>query len=79
MLQDQDSSHQIGQLKIIVLKYGVCKMRTQRKENYYYVFWTVAMVAFIVPQVFTAYAYMSIKNLLDKPIKVEYVNEKIRF
>ena len=50
-------------------------MRTQRKENYYYVFWTVAMVAFIVPQVFTAYAYMSIKDLLDKPIQVEYVNE----
>ena len=50
-------------------------MRTQRKENYYYVFWTIAMVAFIVPQVFTAYAYMSIRNLLDKPIQVEYVNE----
>ena len=48
--------------------------RTQKKENYYYVFWTVAMVAFIVPQVFTAYAYMSIKDLLDKPIQVEYVN-----
>ena len=52
-------------------------MRTQRKENYYYVFWTVAMIAFIVPQVFTAYAYMSIKDLLDKPIKVEYVNKKM--
>ena len=49
-------------------------MRTQRKENYYYVFWTIAMIAFIVPQVFTAYAYMSIKDLLDQPIKVEYVN-----
>ena len=48
--------------------------RTQKKENYYYVFWTVAMIAFIVPQVFTAYAYMSIKDLLDKPIQVEYVN-----
>ena len=33
------------------------------------------MVAFIVPQVFTAYAYMSIKDLLDKPIKVEYIND----
>ena len=48
--------------------------RTQKKENYYYVFWTVAMIAFIVPQVFTAYAYMSIKDLLDKPIQVEYIN-----
>ena len=46
-------------------------MRTQRKENYYYVFWTVAMVAFIVPQVFTAYAYMNIKGLLEEPIEVE--------
>ena len=46
-------------------------MRTQRKENYYYVFWTVAMVAFIVPQVFTAYAYMNIKSLLEEPVEVE--------
>ena len=45
-------------------------MRTQRKENYYYVFWTVAMVAFIVPQVFTAYAYMNIKSLLEEPVEV---------
>ena len=52
-------------------------MRTQRKENYYYVFWTIAMVAFIVPQVFTAYAYMSIKDLLEKPFKIEVV-EKVR-
>ena len=48
-------------------------MRTQRKENYYQIFWTVAMIAFIVPQVFTAYAYMTIKDLLDKPINVEVV------
>ena len=48
-------------------------MRTQRKENYYYVFWTIAMVAFIVPQVFTAYAYMHIKNLLERPFKIEVV------
>ena len=45
-------------------------MTTQLKETKYYIFWTVAMVAFIVPQVFTAYAYMSIKDLLDKPIKL---------
>ena len=49
-------------------------MRTQNKENYYYVFCTVAMIAFIVPQVFTAYAYMSIKHLLDQPIKIEHVS-----
>ena len=46
-------------------------MRTQNKENYYNVFWIVSMVAFIIPQVFTAYAYMSIKGLLDNPIDVE--------
>ena len=48
-------------------------MITQNKENYYYVFWTVAMIAFIVPQVFTAYAYMNIKTLLEKPFKIEIV------
>ena len=48
-------------------------MRTQRKENYYYVFWTVAMIAFIVPQVFTAYAYMSIKDLLSKPVPIQMI------
>ena len=48
-------------------------MSTQLKETKYYIFWTVAMVAFIVPQVFTAYAYMSIKDLLDKPIQAELV------
>ena len=47
------------------------KLRTQNKENYYYVFWIIAMVAFIVPQVFTAYAYMKIVNILDQPISVE--------
>ena len=40
-------------------------MRTQNKENYYYVFWIVAMVAFIVPQVFTAYGIMKITDYLD--------------
>ena len=49
-------------------------MTTQKKETAYYVFWTVAMVAFIVPQIFTAYAYMNIKDLLDKPVKVEVVD-----
>tara|TARA_Y100000590_G_scaffold241461_1_gene271481 strand:+ start:367 stop:540 length:174 start_codon:yes stop_codon:yes gene_type:complete len=56
-------------------------MRTQRKENYYYLFWTVAMIAFIVPQVFTAYAYMNIKSLLEKPFRIEIVapsNIKLR-
>ena len=49
-------------------------MRTQRKENYYYIFWTVAMIDFIVPQVFTAYAYMNIKRLLEKPFQIEIVS-----
>ena len=48
-------------------------MRTQNKENYYYVFWVIAMIAFIVPQVFTSYAYINIKSLLEKPFKIEIV------
>ena len=46
-------------------------MRTQNKENYYYMFWIVAMVAFIVPQVFTAIAYNKLANILDQPLEVE--------
>ena len=49
-------------------------MRTQNKENYYYIFWIIAMVAFIVPQVFTAIAYMKLADILEDPIKVEIVN-----
>jgi hypothetical protein len=48
-------------------------MRTQNKENYYYVFWVVAMVAFIVPQVITAIAYHKLADILNKPIEVEIV------
>ena len=50
-------------------------MRTQNKENYYYIFWVVAMVAFIVPQVFTAIAYMKLADIIEEPIKVQLVNE----
>tara|TARA_B100001093_G_scaffold234721_1_gene225074 strand:- start:650 stop:829 length:180 start_codon:yes stop_codon:yes gene_type:complete len=50
-------------------------MRTQNKENYYYIFWIVAMVAFIVPQVFTAIAYMKLADIIKEPIRVELVNE----
>jgi len=49
-------------------------MRTQNKENYYYIFWVVAMVAFIVPQVFTAIAYVKLAEILEEPIRVELVN-----
>ena len=49
-------------------------MRTQNKENYYYVFWVIAMVAFIAPQVMTAIAYQRLGNILSKPIQVEVVN-----
>ena len=45
-------------------------MRTQNKENYYYFFWIVAMVAFIVPQVYTAIAYNKLANILEQPVKV---------
>jgi len=40
------------------------------------VFWVIAMIAFIVPQVFTAYAYMKIVNILDSPISVEIRKQK---
>ena len=48
-------------------------MRTQNKENYYYFFWVVAMVAFIAPQVMTAIAYHKLADKLSKPIEVEIV------
>ncbi len=52
------------------------KMRTQNKENYYYFFWVVAMVAFIVPQVLTAFAYHKLADHLDgRPIKVQLIHE----
>jgi len=50
------------------------QMRTQNKENYYYVFWVVAMVAFIAPQVMTAVAYHKLADIISKPIQVEVVN-----
>jgi len=49
-------------------------MRTQNKENYYYIFWIVAMVAFIAPQVMTAIAYHKLADILSKPVQVEVVN-----
>ena len=49
--------------------------RTQNKENYYYMFWVVAMIAFIVPQVLTAVAYHRIADYLNtRPVKVQVVN-----
>ena len=49
-------------------------MSTQNKENYYYFFWIVAMVAFIAPQVMTAFAYHKLADILSKPVQVEIVN-----
>ena len=49
-------------------------MRTQNKENYYYFFWTIAIVAFIAPQVMTAFAYHRLADILNKPIQVELVS-----
>ncbi len=48
-------------------------MRTQNKENWYYVFWVIAMVAFIAPQVVTAFAYHKLADRLSEPIQVEIV------
>jgi len=50
-------------------------MRTQIKENNYYVFWIVAMIAFIAPQVFGAIAYHRIADYLSNPVQVEVVNK----
>ena len=49
-------------------------MRTQNKENYYYFFWVIAMVAFIAPQVLTAVAYHKLADILSRPVQVEIVN-----
>ncbi len=46
-------------------------MRTQNKENYYYVFWVIAMIAFIIPQVFTAYAVQGVLQRLNSPIQIQ--------
>ena len=48
-------------------------MKTQIKENNYYIFWIVAMIAFIAPQVMTAIAYHKLADILNKPIEVEIV------
>ena len=49
-------------------------MRTQNKENYYYFFWIIAMIAFILPQVVTAIAYHKLADYLNnRPIQVEIV------
>ena len=49
-------------------------MKTQIKENNYYIFWIVAMIAFIAPQVMTAIAYHKLADILSKPIQVELVS-----
>ena len=50
-------------------------MKTQIKENNYYFFWVIAMVAFIVPQVITALAYHRLADYLnDNPVKVQVVD-----
>ena len=46
-------------------------MRTQNKENQYYFFWFLAMIAFIAPQVMTAFAYHRLADILTEPVKVE--------
>ena len=45
-------------------------MRTQNKANYYYLFW-LAMIAFIIPQVFTAYAVQGVLQRLNDPIRIQ--------
>ena len=63
-------------MKTYQLTSQVLNMRTQNKENYYYFFWIVAMVAFIVPQVVTAFAYHRLADHLDGTIKVEVINKE---
>ena len=50
-------------------------MSTENKENYYYIFWVVAMVAFIAPQVVGAIAYHRIADYLSNPVQVEVINK----
>ena len=50
-------------------------MKTQIKENNYYIFWVIAMIAFIAPQVVGAIAYHRIANYLSNPVQVEVVNK----
>ena len=39
-------------------------------------FWVVAMIAFIVPQVFTALAYHRLADYLDnRPVKVQVIEK----
>jgi hypothetical protein len=51
------------------------KKRTQNKENYYYIFWIVAMIAFIVPQVFSAYGIMKITDFLENKVDKVIIQE----
>ena len=51
------------------------KKRTQNKENYYYQFWIVAMVAFIVPQIYTAVAYHKLADILTNTIEVKVIEK----
>ena len=60
--------------KLISSHLNYKSMRTQNKENYYYFFWVIAMVAFIAPQVMTAIAYHKLAEILSKPIQVELVS-----
>ena len=60
--------------KLILSHLNYKSMRTQNKENYYYFFWVIAMIAFIAPQVMTAIAYHRLAEILSKPIQVELVS-----
>ena len=62
-------------MKTGLINWRFVMVRTQNKENYYYLFWIVAMIAFIVPQVITALAYHRLADYLnDKPVKVQVVD-----
>ena len=62
-------------MKIYQLTSQVLTMRTQNKENQYYLFWIVAMIAFIAPQVVTAFAYHKLADILTDAIEVKVVEE----
>ena len=63
-------------MKTGLINWRFVMVRTQNKENYYYLFWIVAMVAFIVPQVITALAYHRLADYLDgRPVKVQLINQ----
>ena len=55
---------------VVVPMRGFINENTKQRKLLLYMFWVVAMVAFIVPQVYTAIAYNKLANILTQPVRV---------